>query len=42
MAARIPGARFTEIPGAGHLASLEAPMAFDRALSDFLASLDAG
>jgi len=26
------------IPGAGHLASLEAPHAFSRALADFLAS----
>lgn len=42
MAARIPGARFEEIPGAGHLSNVEAPGAFDRALSDFLASCDAG
>lgn len=42
MAARIPGARTVEIPGAGHLSSVEAPGAFDRALGEFLASLDAG
>lgn len=42
MAARIPGARFAEIPGAGHLSSVEAPEAFGRTLSEFLASLDAG
>jgi 3-oxoadipate enol-lactonase len=41
MAARIPGARFEEIPGAGHLSSVEAPAAFGRALEAFLASLDA-
>ncbi len=42
MAERIPGARFAEIPGAGHLSNVEAPEAFGRALSEFLASLDAG
>jgi 3-oxoadipate enol-lactonase len=41
MAARIPGARFEEIPGAGHLSNVEAPAAFGRALEAFLASLDA-
>jgi pimeloyl-ACP methyl ester carboxylesterase len=32
MAAAIPGARLVEIPGAGHLANLEAPAAFDEAV----------
>src|SRR5262245_35376520 len=36
MAAAIPGATLLEIPGAGHLSSLEAPAAFDKALLDFL------
>ena len=37
MAARIPGARCHVIEGAGHLANLEAPEAFNRLLLDFLA-----
>jgi 3-oxoadipate enol-lactonase len=32
----IPGARFSAIPGAGHLPCLEAPAAFDAALLAFL------
>jgi pimeloyl-ACP methyl ester carboxylesterase len=36
MAARIPGARFTSLPGAGHLPNLETPAAFDAAILDFL------
>ncbi len=39
MAERIPGARLTTIPGAGHLANLEQPEAFNRAVADFVASL---
>ena len=36
MAERIPGARWVEIPGAGHLPNLETPEAFNEALLDFL------
>jgi pimeloyl-ACP methyl ester carboxylesterase len=36
MAAKIPGARFVTIPGAGHLANLEQPAAFNRVLGEFL------
>ena len=36
MAARIPGARFASLPGAGHLPNLETPAAFDTAILDFL------
>lgn len=36
MAARIPGARFQVLPGAGHIANVETPAAFDRAVVEFL------
>jgi pimeloyl-ACP methyl ester carboxylesterase len=36
MSDRIPGARFTKIPDAGHLSNLENPSAFNRALEGFL------
>jgi len=36
LAATIPGARFVEIAGAGHLSHLEAPEPFHRAVLDFL------
>lgn len=36
MAARIPGARYVELKGAGHLAGLEQPAAFNAALAEFL------
>lgn len=39
MAAATPGARLVEIPGAAHLASLEAPEATTEALQTFLAGL---
>lgn len=39
MAEVIPGSIFTCLPGAGHLASLERPQAFNGAVADFLHSL---
>ena len=36
MAAHIPGAEFAELAGAGHLANLEQPQAFDEAVTGFL------
>ena len=40
LAQAIPGARQVVIPGAGHMANMEEPAAFNRAVLDFLASLD--
>jgi 3-oxoadipate enol-lactonase len=42
MAAKIAGARFITIPGAGHLANLEQPAAFNRVLEEFLAGIGHG
>jgi pimeloyl-ACP methyl ester carboxylesterase len=39
MAQRIPGARYAEIPGAGHLAPLERPGPFNSAVAEFLAKV---
>lgn len=39
MAEAIPGARYAELPAAGHLSPLEQPLAASRLLSDFLGSL---
>ena len=36
LATKIPGARLARIPGAGHLANLEKPAEFNRAVVDFL------
>ena len=36
MASRIPGAEYQCLPGVGHLANMEAPAPFNRALIDFL------
>ncbi|WP_307801125.1 alpha/beta fold hydrolase [Actinomadura violacea] len=36
IAAAVPGARYAEVPGAGHLAHIERPEAFARAVCDFL------
>jgi pimeloyl-ACP methyl ester carboxylesterase len=36
IAAGIPGARYAEVPGAGHLSNQERPEAFARAVRDFL------
>lgn len=40
MAARIPGARFVALEGAGHLAHLERPAAFNAAVRGFLDDLE--
>jgi pimeloyl-ACP methyl ester carboxylesterase len=40
MAERIPGARFVEIEGAGHISNIEAPDAFNAALDAFLGGLE--
>jgi 3-oxoadipate enol-lactonase len=37
--ASIPGAKFVSIPQASHIANVEQPEAFNRALRDFLSSL---
>ena len=42
MASKIPGATYVCIAGAGHLANMERPDAFDRVLLDFLASVTGG
>lgn len=42
MAAAIPGARSVVVPGAGHLANLEEPGAYNAALRAFLDTVDAG
>ncbi|GAB3183051.1 alpha/beta fold hydrolase [Hydrogenophaga aquatica] len=39
MAARIPGAQYVEIAGAGHLVNFERPDAFNAAVADFLDTL---
>ena len=36
MAGFIPGARFSVVPGAGHLLNIEQPEAFNRVLLDFV------
>jgi len=41
MAAKIPGARFEVIAGAGHLANFERPAAFRAAIADFLDAVTA-
>jgi pimeloyl-ACP methyl ester carboxylesterase len=41
MAGAIAGGRLVTIPGAGHLSNLEAPQAFNQALTGFLSSLPA-
>jgi 3-oxoadipate enol-lactonase len=39
MATKIPAAKYTMLPGAGHLSNLEQPTAFNKALNDFLEAL---
>ena len=41
MAKAVKGAKLVKIPGAGHLSNLEAPDAFNRALSEFVDALPA-
>lgn len=38
MATKIPGAKYVCLPGAGHLANLERPAAYNAALAEFLAA----
>ena len=38
--ALIAESRLVELPGAGHLANIEAPTAFNRALDAFLTEID--
>lgn len=40
MASQIPGAQLAIIPHAGHLANLENPVAFNRAVREFMARID--
>jgi pimeloyl-ACP methyl ester carboxylesterase len=40
LAQTLPDARYVEIPGAGHLAPLETPEAFERLLREFLGATD--
>lgn len=42
MAAKIPGATKAVIPDAGHASNLHQPAAFNRAMGDFLATVDGG
>jgi len=39
LAARIPGARMQVLPGVGHMPNMENPVAFNRALLDFLGEI---
>ena len=39
--AGIPGSKFIEIPGAGHISNMENPAAFTRTLKDFLTRVGA-
>lgn len=39
MAQAIPGARFVELPAAGHLSNIQATQAFNRTVADFLGGL---
>jgi 3-oxoadipate enol-lactonase len=36
MCARVPGSRFVELPGAGHISNLDQPAQFDKAIAEFL------
>ena len=32
----LPGSRYVELPGAGHISNLDQPQAFTKAMADFL------
>ena len=34
--AALPGSRYVELPGAGHISNMDQPQAFTRAIADFL------
>jgi 3-oxoadipate enol-lactonase len=34
--AALPGSRYVELPGAGHISNMDQPQAFNRAIRDFL------
>jgi 3-oxoadipate enol-lactonase len=36
MYAQVPGSRFVELPGAGHISNLDQPAQFDKAIAEFL------
>ena len=38
LSAALPGSRYVELPGAGHISNLDQPKAFTRAVKDFLAA----
>ena len=38
MQATLPGSKFTELPGAGHISNLDQPDMFNRSIDDFLAA----
>jgi 3-oxoadipate enol-lactonase len=35
---KLPGSRYVELPGAGHISNMDRPAEFNRALQDFLAA----
>jgi 3-oxoadipate enol-lactonase len=36
MQARLPGSRYIELPGAGHISNMDRPAEFNRAVAEFL------
>jgi pimeloyl-ACP methyl ester carboxylesterase len=36
LSAALPGSRYAELPGAGHISNLDRPEAFNRVVGDFL------
>ena len=37
MQARLPGSRYVELPGAGHISNMDRSAEFTKAIADFLA-----